>query len=127
MEDYACPASVVIGSVYHGDAEDVAALHRRYFPTAQIHVVPAEAAELVKLARNSFYALKVGFFNDLYDLANAFNVSYEDVRTGILDSAWVNPMHTRCRGRTVNEASGVPACRRTACRWSTRAKRPACG
>lgn len=39
-----------------------------------------EEAELTKLIRNTFLATKVSFFNEIYDLVRALNISYERVQ-----------------------------------------------
>jgi UDPglucose 6-dehydrogenase len=36
-----------------------------------------EEAEMLKLVKNSFFAAKVGFFNEIFDLSRALNVDYE--------------------------------------------------
>ena len=97
-EDYADPSSVVLGFGPDGPNAELVHVHRQAFPGAIIQTVPWEAAELIKLARNSFYAVKVGFFNDLADVCAAYHVPFDDVRDGVLASGWVNPMHTLVPG-----------------------------
>lgn len=43
-------------------------------------VMPARAAEVTKLATNAFYATKVTFFNQLFELCARLGVDYEQVR-----------------------------------------------
>ncbi len=45
--------------------------------------MPARAAELVKLASNAFYALKVSYANELHDLAATQGIDYELVRSAL--------------------------------------------
>lgn len=57
----------------------------------------AKTAELVKNVRNSFYATKVSFFNEVADLCESMDVKYDDFRKVFARSgkhAWVNPQHT---------------------------------
>lgn len=52
-------------------------------------IVPAAVAETVKCAGNSFYALKVTFANQLFDLCQKTGVDYEDVRACIEPEPWM--------------------------------------
>lgn len=55
-------------------------------------------AELTKYAHNVFGALKVTYFNGIFDLCNKLNCSYEKVRQGSLLSGYINDMHTLVPG-----------------------------
>jgi UDPglucose 6-dehydrogenase len=46
-------------------------------------VVPAGEAEMIKVATNSFLALKVIFANEIFDLCNALAIDYESVKAGL--------------------------------------------
>lgn len=43
-------------------------------------VVPANVAEMVKYFGNTFYALKVAFSNQMFDLCNELGIDYNDVK-----------------------------------------------
>lgn len=47
-------------------------------------IVPARVAEVIKLATNAFYATKVTFFNQIYDLCQDLGVDYESVRASMV-------------------------------------------
>ncbi|KKR49081.1 MAG: UDP-glucose/GDP-mannose dehydrogenase dimerization [Candidatus Magasanikbacteria bacterium GW2011_GWC2_40_17] len=51
-------------------------------------IIKAEEAELVKYYNNCFYALKVAFVNQIYDLCQKLNVNYDVVK----DCAKAEPM-----------------------------------
>lgn len=58
-------------------------------------------AEMVKIARNSFYALKVAYSNQIYDLCQALNIDYNSFREIFAyegKQSWVNPQHTLVPG-----------------------------
>ena len=61
---------------------------------AQHFIVPPTVAEIVKYMENAFLALKVGFCNEFFDLAEAFGVDYEMVRDLWLQDRRINPSHT---------------------------------
>lgn len=62
----------------------------------QINVTVTGPAELVaaKALRNSFLALKVSFFNQVYDYCQAHGLDYGDVARGIGDDRRIGMSHT---------------------------------
>lgn len=62
----------------------------------QINVTVTGPAELVaaKVLRNSFLALKVSFFNQVYDYCKAHGLDYKDVARGIGDDRRIGMSHT---------------------------------
>lgn len=73
-----------------GEAERVLAL----LPRAGFEkIVPAIVAETVKCAGNSFYATKVAFANQLYDLCQKMGVDYDAVKECITPEPWMGEMH----------------------------------
>ena len=51
-------------------------------------------AELLKHALNSYYALKVTWFNQLYDVAKQLGADYETVREIMVKDPWVGDSHS---------------------------------
>lgn len=69
-----------------GDADAVMAL----LPRAPFErVLSATAAETVKCATNSFYALKVAYANQLYDLCQKSGINYEEIKPCIQAEPWM--------------------------------------
>ena len=63
-----------------------------------IHFVLNKEAEMIKLFRNNFLAVKVSFCNEIADYCNAKNINYEEVRKlAVLDSR-IGPSHTMVPG-----------------------------
>src|SRR5512133_1579718 len=56
-------------------------------------IVPAKAAETVKYFGNAFYALKVAYANQMFDLCNAIGVDYEIVKECGKAEPWIGEMH----------------------------------
>ncbi|MEN9558559.1 MAG: hypothetical protein RL141_928 [Candidatus Parcubacteria bacterium] len=72
------------------DAERVMAM----LPRAPFErIVPAAVAETVKCVGNSFYAVKVSFANQVYDLCTALGVPYDQVKECIVQEPWMGEMH----------------------------------
>jgi len=51
--------------------------------------------ELAKYTHNCFGALKVSYFNMIYDLCEEIGCDYEKVREVVLASRYINPNHTK--------------------------------
>lgn len=56
-------------------------------------IIPAKAAETVKYFGNAFYALKVAYANQMFDLCNAIGVDYEVVKECGKAEPWMGEMH----------------------------------
>ena len=57
-----------------------------------------EQVELLKLARNSYYALKVSFCNNIYNLCQKNDIDYESFRNCFSNGEWVINQHTYVPG-----------------------------
>jgi nucleotide sugar dehydrogenase len=54
--------------------------------------------ELLKLARNTFYGLKVSYCNYLYNLCEKINIEYSTFREHFMRAKWVGEQHTMVPG-----------------------------
>ena len=68
------------------------------FSKADISIVSSETSGLMKLACNSYYAVKVQFFTEIYLLCEKIGIPYENVKELMLKNKWINPMHTSVPG-----------------------------
>ncbi|HSE56529.1 MAG TPA: hypothetical protein VLB02_00355 [Candidatus Paceibacterota bacterium] len=57
-------------------------------------VATAEEAELTKYMENTFFATKVSFCNEFYDIAKGYGVDYKRLRELWLLDSRINPNHT---------------------------------
>jgi UDPglucose 6-dehydrogenase len=55
-------------------------------------------AEVAKYAHNVFGAVKVSYFNGIYDYCKKNNADYDRVLQGVLLSGYINDMHARVPG-----------------------------
>lgn len=69
--------------------------------TLEFQIYKAEELILAKYFRNSFLALKVAFFNQIYDLCVATGVDYKNVAEGITEDERIGNSHT-----TITEQRG---------------------
>jgi UDPglucose 6-dehydrogenase len=68
------------------------------FKDKKIHIMKNVECELAKYAHNVFGAMKVNFFNTIYQICSNEGASYDKVLNGILLSGYINKVHTRVPG-----------------------------
>jgi UDPglucose 6-dehydrogenase len=57
-----------------------------------------EESELMKLGVNCFYATKIQFFNELYQLALSFGSNYEKITKMMINNGWISDNHIKVPG-----------------------------
>lgn len=63
-------------------------------PHVQYHQTDIKTAALAKYMENIFFATKVTFCNEFYDIAKAYGVDYNELRELWLLDSRISPMHT---------------------------------
>ena len=81
-------------SVFTGDVKTL----KRIFPGKPYVVMSSEEAELAKYAHNVFGALKVTYFNCVYDICARRGLDYSSVLKGVMSSGYINEVHTAALG-----------------------------
>ena len=56
-------------------------------------IIPAQTAELVKYFGNAYYALKVSYANQVFDLCEKLGVEYDAVKECAAAEPWIGGMH----------------------------------
>jgi len=74
------------------------ALLQRIFVGKEFVEMTSFEAEVCKYAHNVFGALKVTYFNGVYDYCQKNNADYDRVLKGVLLSGYINGMHTAVPG-----------------------------
>jgi UDPglucose 6-dehydrogenase len=67
-------------------------------PDTRIYRTTAIAAEICKYMENCFLATKVAFVNQFYDIAEAFHVDFQELRTLWLADPRIGESHTQVTG-----------------------------
>lgn len=82
LQDFRHPDKVLIGvsGEQMHDHETILLLRDFYGNAVEVKVVCAEVAEMTKYMINSYYALRVIFANQIYDLCKVLCIDYEEVR-----------------------------------------------
>jgi UDPglucose 6-dehydrogenase len=76
----------------------VVLFYEKYYPNAKISQCDSNESECMKIFCNSFYAVKIQFFNELYSLCNNNDISFNNVKNLMLKNGWISPMHTNVPG-----------------------------
>ncbi len=63
-------------------------------PTKKYFKTEAKNAEVIKYMENSFFAAKIAFVNQMYDVCEHLGADWHDVREGWLLDPRINSMHT---------------------------------
>lgn len=100
VEDFENQSHIVLGfTKYSTDLKDlIKYFYINIFPFAEISITSSECASLMKLSCNSFYAVKIQFFSEIYLLCNRLDISYNEVKTLMLNNKWINPNHMTIPG-----------------------------
>jgi len=100
VEDFSNQKHIILGYTKQSEESIATVLdfYKAMFPLALVSIYSSEEASITKLACNSFYAIKVQFFTELYLLCNTLNISFENVKYMMLNNGWINPQHTSIPG-----------------------------
>lgn len=80
--------------IFTGETE----LLKKIFKGREYTEMSSTEAEIAKYAHNVFGALKVTYFNGIYQLAQQLNCDYKNIQQGILTSGYINSTHTTVPG-----------------------------
>jgi len=101
FEDFHNQTHIVIGKSSLCSQEHVDNLeqfYKQFYPDVEISHCTCLESESMKIYCNTFYAVKVQFFNELYLLSNKLGADYDTVVNLMLKNDWINPMHTKVPG-----------------------------
>lgn len=100
-EDYHNQKHIVLGKT-KSCSDDlynrVVDFHSLNYPWAQISKCKSIESESAKLFANSFYAVKVQFFTELFLLCKKSGCDYNTAKQILIRNNWINPMHTDIPG-----------------------------
>lgn len=108
-EDFHNQKHIVLGKSKKCSEEkinDLVKFYSEYYPDAEITVGTSLESESMKIFCNSFYAVKVQFFTELYLLTKSNGSNYENIVKMMLKNDWINPAHTNVPGPDGNISYG---------------------
>lgn len=92
---------MIIGTNFTAAYESVMNYYEKYSMCKKginyINVTPSEAS-FVKYTINTFLAMKTAYFNELYSLADATGVNYQNILKGVLADSRIGSSHTKVPG-----------------------------
>jgi UDPglucose 6-dehydrogenase len=103
VKDFANPVQIVLGCVYKRESyiiekQILMNLHNKYFFKSIIKICTSNESETMKICVNSFYAVKIQFFNEIFDLCKKTKTDYNMVKELMLNNGWINNQHTDVPG-----------------------------
>jgi UDPglucose 6-dehydrogenase len=90
---------IVLGGCCNNDLNKVVEFYNNYYPSAEISVCSSKESESMKLYCNAFYAVKIQFFNELFEFSSSMDCNFDRIRDLMLKNKWINPMHTNVPGQ----------------------------
>jgi len=91
-EDFAYPDKQILGYT-NSETKKIAEQIMPILPRAQSLILPAVEAELIKYMLNTYYAHKVVFANQIYDVCKKLGANYSNVKLGFTFDKRVNDSH----------------------------------
>lgn len=101
FEDFHNQKHIVLGkgkTCSDNNFELVKTFYKTYYSDAKISECTSLESESMKIFCNSFYAVKVQFFTELYLLCQKNDCNFDTVKNMMLCNNWINPMHTSIPG-----------------------------
>ena len=97
--DFEMQQYTLLGKTYADqNIDDIVKFYKNLFININVITSNSTETEIAKIAANSFYATKIQYFNEIYELCNTIDCSYNNVRNMMLENNWINKMHTDVPG-----------------------------
>lgn len=109
FEDFHNQTHIVLGksnTCCENKTKNLIAFYKDYYSNVEISICSSIESESMKIFCNSFYAVKIQFFNELYLLSQKIGGDYNNIVNLMLKNSWINPMHTNVPGPDGNLSYG---------------------
>jgi len=93
QEDAMHPDIVVIGGDQKNYVDDVRAVYEGHIKGSKIITTDSITAEMAKYSINTFYATKVVFANQMFDICQKVGANYETVKEVMYNRKWIGKNH----------------------------------
>jgi UDPglucose 6-dehydrogenase len=101
FEDFHNQKHIVLGKSKKCESDKyelISEFFKQYYTDAEISKCKSLESESMKIFVNSYYAVKIQFFNELYLLCQNNGSDYETIKNLMLKNGWINSMHTNVPG-----------------------------
>lgn len=100
------PDIIVIGADNLSSKEAVRGLYEARFKGVDIIETDTITAETIKYAVNTFYATKVIFANEIYDICQRIGANYETIKDAMYKRRWIGKNHLTVQHKGGRGAKG---------------------
>lgn len=103
--DFHNQSHIVIGNqnVSEIKLNEIIKFYKFFYPNSEISICTALESESMKIFCNSFYAVKIQFFNELFLLCQYNKCNYNNILGLMLKNNWINKMHTKVPGKNITQ------------------------
>ena len=100
FEDFHSQKHIVLGITSNCNIDKYLLLKNLYSSNYEsvISECTSNESETMKCFANSFYAVKIQFFTEMYLTCKSNGSNFENVKDMMLRNGWINPMHTNVPG-----------------------------
>ena len=107
VEDFKNQSQIVLGqNCSKNKLNFLVEFYKLYFPNAQISLCTSLESESMKIFCNSFYAVKIQFFTELYLLCQTNGCNFNNVRQMMLKNNCISPEYSNIPGPDGNISYG---------------------
>ena len=96
--DFINASQVVIGSDEKDAASKVKSLYEKRFTCMHYHITDSVTSEFVKYMLNCFFSVKLGFMNEMYQIAKSFGAAWNQSVSGLVSDSRVGDSHVAVPG-----------------------------
>ena len=101
FEDFHNQKHIVLGKGPNCKKKDILKLrlfYMIYYQDADISICTSLESESMKCFANSFYAVKIQYFTEMFFTCQKTGADFNKVKDMMLKNGWINPMHTNVPG-----------------------------
>ena len=98
--DFRNQSQIILGyeSQHKKSVEVVKSFYQHYFPNTKISLCKTQESESIKIFLNSFYAVKIQYFNELYLTCQKVGMDFSSITQMMINNNRVNPSDTNVPG-----------------------------
>lgn len=99
-EDFHNQKHIVLGNcnASNEQLDKINNFYKEFYPNAEISNCSSTESESMKIFCNTFYSVKIQYFNELFFLCQKNKCDYDNIVSLMLKNNWINPMHTKVPG-----------------------------